>query len=185
MPRRPPPEAGPADPKDWVCLAEVGAPKGVRGAVRLNCFNEHPADVASYGPLHAGPGGRALKARVLETPKPGHVVVAIEGVADRDAAAALTGTRLYVPRSVLPPPDADEFYHHDLIGLAVVHVDGRALGRVANVLDHGAGTLLDVAGPEGRPGFVLPFTRAAVPVVDLAGRRMVADPPPGLLDDDA
>ena len=182
MPRRPPPEASLADPGNWVCLAEIGAPKGVRGALRLNCYNENPADVVRYA-LHAGPGGRVLKARILETPKPGQLVVAFEGVTDRDAAAALTGTRLYTPRSALPPPDEDEFYNHDLIGLAVVHVDGRTLGRVAAVLDHGAGTLLDVEGAPGTRGFVLPFTREAVPTVDIAGGRIVADPPAGLLDD--
>jgi 16S rRNA processing protein RimM len=182
MPRRPPPEASAADPGTWVCLAELGAAKGVRGALRLNCFNENPADVVRYT-LHAGPGGPVLKARILEAPKPGQLVVAIEGVNDRDAAAALTGTRLYTPRDALPPPDEDEFYNHDLIGLAVFHVDGRELGRVAAVLDHGAGTLLDVEGAEGIKGFVLPFTREAVPTVDVAGGRVVADPPAGLLDD--
>jgi len=124
-----------------------------------------------------------LKARILETPKPGQLVVAFEGVTDRDAAAAMTGTRLYTPRAALPPPDEDEFYNHDLVGLAVVDVDGRALGRVAAVLDHGAGILLDIEGAEGIKGFVLPFTREAVPTVDIAGGRIVADPPAGLLDD--
>lgn len=182
MPRRPPPEANAAGPRDWVCLAELGAPKGVRGALRLNCFNEKPADVVRYA-LHAGPGGPVLKARILESPRPGQLVVTIEGVNDRDAAAALTGTRLYTPRDALPPPDEDEFYNHDLIGLAVFHRDGRELGRIAEVLDYGAGTLLDIEGAEGFKDFVLPFTRQAVPTVDIAGGRVIVDPPPGLLDD--
>jgi 16S rRNA processing protein RimM len=182
MPRSLPPEASPADPREWVCLAELGAPKGVRGALRLNCFNETPSDVVRYA-LHAGPGGRVLKARILENPKAGQLVVAIEGVTDRDAAAALTGTRLYTPRAALPAPDEDEFYNHDLIGLAVVHADGRVLGRIAGVMDHGAGILLDVEGAKGIRDFVLPFTRQAVPTVDVAGGRVIADPPPGLLDD--
>lgn len=182
MPRRPPPEAGAPDPKDWVCLAEVGAPKGVRGAVRLNCFTEDPAGLERHA-LHDGPGGRVLRLRILEAPKPGVLVVRIDGISDRDAAAALTGHRLYVPRSALPEPEEDEFYHHDLIGLEVRHADGRLLGRVTGVMDHGAGTLLDVAGPEGGAGFVLPFTRDCVPVVDIAGGRVVAEPPPGLIDE--
>ena len=182
MPRRPPPEAGSPDPKDWVCLAEFGAPKGVRGAIRLNWFNEDPADLERHA-LHDGPGGAVRRLTILESPKPGQLVVRVEGVADRDAAAALTGHRLYVPRDALPEPEEDEFYHHDLIGLEVRHTDGRLLGRVAGVMDHGAGTLLDVAGTDGGAGFVLPFTREAVPVVDIGGGRIVADPPPGLLDE--
>jgi 16S rRNA processing protein RimM len=171
--------------KDWVCLAVVGAPKGVKGAVRLTCFTEEPENVAAYGPLSVGPGGRLLTFRIVEpATKKDQVVVAIEGVADRDAAAALTGARLYIRRADLPQPgDPDEFYFHDLIGLKVRHVDGRELGTVQAVQDYGAGIFLDVLPSGARATFVLPFTLDAVPEVDVAGGFLVADPPAGLLDD--
>lgn len=177
MARRALPEAGRPDPRDWVCLAVVGAPKGVRGAVRLTCFTDRDEDVLAYGPLHAGPGGRALVARLLEAPKPGQVVVAIEDVGDRDAAARLTGQRLYVPRDRLPEPEADEFYHHDLIGMTAEDPEGRPLGRVHAVFEHGAGDILEIVEADGRSTFLVPFTREAVPEVDLAGRRLVVVPP--------
>jgi 16S rRNA processing protein RimM len=182
MPRSRPPEAGPVDPKDWVCLAVVGAPKGVRGAVRLTCYNENPAEIGSFGPLHAGPGGKAFAVRVIETPKPQQVVVKITGIEDRDAAAALNGTRLFVPREAMPAPEEDEFYHHDLIGLAVEHVDGRLLGRVRAVIDNGAGHVLEVLDPDGPDSVMIPFTLEAVPSVDLSAGKVLVDPPLGLID---
>ena len=183
MPGRAHPEAGAAGPGDWVCLAAIGAPKGVRGAVRMACFNEAPARIADFNPLHAGPGGRPLRVRVIETPGPGRVVATVEGAEDRDGAAALNGTRLYVPRGRLPETGDDEFYRHDLIGLPVEHVDGRLLGTVRALLDYGAGDVVEVLGRDRRGSFLLPFTRENVPVVDVEAGRIAVDPPEGALDD--
>jgi 16S rRNA processing protein RimM len=172
--------------KDWVCLAVVGAPKGVKGAVRLTCFTEEPENVAAYGPLSVGPGGRRLSFRIVEpATKKDQVVVAIEGVTDREAAAALTGARLYLKRADLPQTgDPDEFYFHDLIGLEVRHVDGRELGIVKAVQDYGAGIFLDVLPDGARATFLLPFTLEAVPEVKVEAGYLVADPPAGTIEDD-
>ncbi|MEC8846168.1 MAG: PRC-barrel domain-containing protein, partial [Pseudomonadota bacterium] len=83
----------------------------------------------------------------------------------------------------LPAPAADEFYHSDLIGLAVVHVDGRQLGQVIAVHNHGAGDLLEVAPLADASGW-LPFHAAAVPAVDLTAGVITVDPPLGLLPGD-
>lgn len=175
----PPNQAGLADKAgsvDKVCLAAVAGAHGVRGLVRLKTFTERPEDVAAYGALSDEAGTRSfrltLKGWAKDLP-----VVAIAGVNDRNAAQALRGTRLYVARAALPPPDEEEaYYHADLLGLAVEDMDGRPLGRVRAIYDFGAGDLLEVAGPDGRVR-VLPFTKAVVPVVDLDGGRLVADPP--------
>jgi 16S rRNA processing protein RimM len=103
-------------------------------------------------------------------------LVRIEGVADRDAAARLTGTRLYVERSALPPPGEEEYYLADLVGCRAVDEAGVALGTVAAVHDHGAGAFLEIARP-GRGALLVPFTRASVPGVDLAARRLTVSPP--------
>jgi hypothetical protein len=97
-------------------------------------------------------------------------------------AAALTHLRLFVPRDRLPPPEDDEFYASDLVGLAVVDPAGLALGTVSAVVDYGAGDLLEIARP-GAPNVLLPFTRAFVPGIDVAAGRLVADPPGGLFDE--
>jgi 16S rRNA processing protein RimM len=152
-----------------VLVGEIGRPHGVRGLVHLRSFCAAPADIALYGPLSDGEGRRFAIEWL------GNGLVRIEGVADRDAAARLTGTRLYVPRDRLPAPEEEEFYLADLIGLTAFDAAGTALGTVRAVEDFGAGAFLTVQGEEGE--VLVPFTRAAVPVVDLAARRVVLAPP--------
>ncbi len=158
----------------WVCVGVIGKPKGVRGAVRVTTYTARPGDVVAYGPVHDGPRGRVLALDLRETVK-GGVVVAIAGVNDRDAAAALRGIKLYVPRSALPDPDGGEYYHADLIGLRAELADGGAFGTVHAVHNFGAGDILEVTRADGTPE-MLPFTRAVVPEVDLAGGRVVVAP---------
>jgi 16S rRNA processing protein RimM len=158
---------------DRVLLGVFGRPHGVRGLVRVQSFTADPADIAAYGPLADEAGARTFALRVVQRGE--RPVVAVEGVADREAAAKLTGTRLYLARDRLPAPDDDEFYHADLIGLAAEDTAGRRLGTVASVNDHGAGAFLEIE--TGAQPLLLPFTRAAVPVVDLAARRVVIVPP--------
>ncbi|MEX2643329.1 MAG: ribosome maturation factor RimM [Acetobacterales bacterium] len=165
-----------------ICLGSIGAPHGVRGALRVNSFAGHPEDIAAYGPLSDEAGTRRFTLRIVGRAKD-QLVCRIEGVDDRDAAAALRGTRLYVERELLPPAeDEEEFYHADLVGLRAELGDGTAFGTVLAVVNHGAGDLLDVVREAG-DSVTVPFTRAAVPVVDLAGGRVVIDPPPGLLEE--
>ena len=163
-----------------ICLGVIGAPRGVRGELRIKSFTGEPAALAGYGPLTDESGRREFRLRVIESQ--GDMLVArIDGVGDRDAAEALKGVRLYVARSVLPAPEADEYYQADLIGLRAETADGEALGTVRAVEDFGAGPLLDLALADGR-SVLVPFSRAVVPEVDMAGGRVVIDPPPGLLD---
>jgi 16S rRNA processing protein RimM len=153
-----------------VMVGEIGRPHGVRGLVRLRAFTEDPAAIAAYSPLTDEAGTK----RYAITLKGGDIA-AIEGITDRDAAQRLTGTKLYVERDRLPPPDDEEFYLVDLIGLAAVTEAGDALGTIRAVEDHGAGAFLIIAGAAGE--HLLPFTRAVVPVVDIAGGRVTVVPP--------
>ncbi len=160
---------------DLVCIAAVAAPHGVRGALRLRCFTADPASVAAYGPLHDRDGTELFAVRVIGRAK-GGVIVAAAGVTSREQAEALRGRELFVPRAALPAPGEDEFYYADLIGLAVLDPEGRPLGRVSAVTNHGAGDVIEIARP-GAPPLLVPFTHAAVPQVDLAGGRIVVAPP--------
>jgi 16S rRNA processing protein RimM len=101
-------------------------------------------------------------------------------VTTKEQADALTNVKLYAPRSRLPALPDDEYYHADLMGLEVVDTGGVVLGHVKSVQNHGAGDLLEVHGPELKTSVLLPFTLDAVPTVDLAAKRVVADPPEGL-----
>jgi 16S rRNA processing protein RimM len=160
-----------------VCVAQFGAPHGVRGEVRLKSFTADPMAVAQYGPLESEDGARRFEILGLR-PAKDMLIARLKGVADRNAAEALRNQRLYVAREKLPAADNDEFYHADLIGLAAVSVDGRALGTVVAVQNFGAGDLLEIA-PPGAPSVLLPFTKATVPEVDIRGSRLVVDPPEG------
>jgi len=161
-----------------VCLGAVAGAFGVRGEVRLKSFCAVPEDIAAYGLLESEDGTRRYEVRLVQAVK-GGFAARLSGVATRAAAEALRGARLYADRAALPPPAEDEFYHSDLIGLEVRDTGGALLGRVRAVHDHGAGDLLEI-DVAGGPSVLLPFTRAAVPLVDLAAARIVADPPEGL-----
>lgn len=158
-----------------VCVGVVVGVHGVQGAVKVKAFTEDPADVGAYGPVEDEAGQRRVRLRVIGAAK-GVVIATLQGVTDRNAAEALKGARLYVPRQRLPQPEEDEFYLSDLVGLRVEHEDGSDFGTVKAVYDFGAGDVLEVARPNGRLE-MLPFTKACVPVVDVAGGRLVVAPP--------
>jgi 16S rRNA processing protein RimM len=143
--------------------------------VKVKSFTEDPMSIAAYGPLY-DEQGRAFALKLTgKAAKDSIVIARIDGVADRDAAAALKGRRLYAPREALPAIEAeDEFYASDLIGLTVEDGGGKDHGTVADVQDYGAGPMLVIRGERA---FDLPFADAFVPVVDLVRRRIVIDLP--------
>jgi len=165
---------------DRVCVAQIGAAHGIRGEVRLHTFTDDPMTVARYGALETEDGTRTIEIAGAR-PANGFLVARIANVDDRNAAERLKNVRLYVRRDRLPAlDDADDYYHADLIGLAVVGGDGRDLGAVAAVHDFGAGDLLEIRPAIGGPTVMVPFTKAVVPVVDLQAGRLVVDPPVGV-----
>jgi len=179
---RRPAKTGPAaTPADYVALAEIGAAHGVRGAARLRVFAEEAETLTDCGPL-ALSDGRTIEITRLET-SGGKLIAWFSGIPDRTAVETLRGETLWLPRARLPEIDEDDtFYHVDLMGLAVIDAAGTVLGTVKSVQDFGAGDLIEVARPDG-PSVYLPFTRACVPEVDIAGGRLVATPPDNLFDD--
>ena len=165
-----------------VCVGRIAGAHGVQGWVRITSYTEQPEDVGAYGPVSDDKGKREFELKVMRMAK-AHVLARIPGVEDRNAAEALRGVRLFVPRDRLPEPPNDEFYYDDLVGVGVETVDGTALGAVVSVQEFGAGEMLEVGKPRGRT-ILVPFTRDIVPVVDLEAGRIVIDPPVGLLDED-
>ena len=158
----------------------ITAAHGVRGLVRVKPFTADPAAVTAYGPVGDEAGRRRFALTLLNRHKD-QWLARIDGIDDRNAAEGLRGTGLFVDRSALPPPDDDdEFYHADLIGLAVVLPDGSRIGQVRAVHDFGAGDLLELTADDGRI-VTVPFTREAVPEVDLSAGRVVVVPPEELM----
>jgi 16S rRNA processing protein RimM len=157
-----------------VCVGVILGAHGLKGAVRIKSFTERPVDVAAYGAVEDEAGLRRFRLRLVGETK-GAVMAQIEGVGERNAAEALKGLKLYVARSTLPPPEEEEFYCSDLVGLAAALADGTPMGKVKAVYDFGGGDIIEIDGPNG--ALMLPFTKAAVPLVDVAGGRLVIEPP--------
>ena len=163
-----------------VCLGQIGAAHGVRGEVRLHSFTAEPGAIANYGPLETE-DGRVFAIETLrpaKSPAGHHFVARFSGVADRDAAARLANTKLYVPRDRLPEPEEpDAFYHADLVGLNVVDRAGQKRGTVVAVHNFGAGDLIEVRPDAGGKTELVPFDEINVPAVDVASGTIVVDPP--------
>ena len=168
-------------------VGRIGRPHGVRGQVTVEVRTDDPD-------LRFAPGSTLL----TEPPARGPLTVAGmrwhsgvlllqltgpdgEEYLDREAADTLRNTQLLVPVDELPElADPDSFYDHQLVGLAAVLPDGTPLGEVTGVRHEG--TELLVVGRAGGGELLVPFVTAIVPTVDLAGGRVVVDPPEGLLD---
>jgi len=160
---------------DRICVGVVTGVHGLKGLVRVKPFTETPEAIAAYGSVETEDGSRRLELEVANRAGKGQIAVRVSGVTDRDAAEALKGQRLYVRRERLPAPETDEFYHADLIGLAVQRSDGEKVGTVRGVYDFGAGDVLEIVDETGAL-IMVPFTRDAVPQIDIAaGNVVVAD----------
>lgn len=171
---------------DRICVGAFAGSFGVRGEVRLKSFCAEPAAIAGYSPLFSEAGDRTFDVTLTGTLKNGFAAK-ISGINNKEDADALRGVSLFVDRDRLPGLPDDEYYHTDLVGLSVFDTGGRELGTVCKVLNHGASDLLEIQGPGLKDTVLLPFTLAVVPTVDLATRRIIADPPAGLFpenDDD-
>ena len=170
------------DPIGKVCVGAIAGAFGVRGEARLKSFCADAEAISDYAPL-TDRDGREYDVRLTRAVK-GGFSARLSGVTTREQAEALKGVRLYAPRHKLPTLPTDEFYHADLIGLPVYDGGGVKLGKVRAVHDFGAGDILEIVDPSLRQPAMLPFTREAVPIVDLAAHRIVADPPAGVFPGD-
>lgn len=165
-----------------VCVGAISGAYGVKGELRVKSFCAVPQDIERYTPLTNEDGSMTYALAILRPIKNGFAARIAE-VATKEDADALRGTQLYASRDQLPGLPDDEFYHADLIDLKVYDTGGALLGHVKTVQNHGADDLVELQLSGTSTTVFLPFTKAAVPTVDLAAGRMVADPPDGLLPD--
>jgi 16S rRNA processing protein RimM len=162
---------------ELVLLGRISGAHGLKGEVKIAAFTAEPEDIAAYGPLTSADGSRIFEIASLRSAGGGAIIARLRGVSDRDAAEKLRGTELYVARASLPPPDAGEYYHSDLIGLTAVSPSGETLGEVTGVQNFGAGDLLELRVAKGRQTELVPFESTHVPHVDLeAGRVIIVRP---------
>ncbi len=151
-----------------VTLAAVAGAHGIGGEVRLKLFAETLDSLKRYTVFDAD--GRTLTLKSLRPDKIGAVARFAE-INDRNAAEALRGTVLSVARAALPPLAEGEYYHADVIGLAVFTTGGEAIGHVRAIENYGAGDIIDVERPDGRT-FMVALTGVAAPEI---GETVVID----------
>ena len=150
-----------------ILVAQAAGAFGVRGELKLTAHTADPLSLMDYSPL-CDETGRAVLTLTTGRANKGGLVARAREIATREEAEALRGLKLYVDRGLLPPPDEEEYYLADLIGLEARAPDGAAIGRVKSVADFGAGDLLEIEPALGGPTWWAPFTRAGVPEVNLA-----------------
>jgi 16S rRNA processing protein RimM len=168
---------------DRLTVGRIGKPQGIRGEVTVEVRTDVP-DVrfAAGAVLLTDPPERGPLTVDSARDQNGRLIVAFTGVPDRNAAESLRNTMLLVDAGDIPPSDdPDEFHDTELVGLVADLTDGSSLGEVTDVLHLPHGDVLVVRRPEGTEVLV-PFVKAIVPDVDLVARRVLVDPPPGLLD---
>ncbi len=169
-----------AAPGRMVVMGVVVAPFGVRGSVKLRPYSQAPDALLRHATwwLREAEGRAWREVRQVAGRMHGDALIAeLAGVETRDAALALKGSEIGVPRESLPAPAAGEIYQADLVGMTVVNRDGATLGEVSGFAEHGAHPLLRVARPEGEPGpeRLVPYVPSIVLQVDAAARRIEVD----------
>ncbi len=167
-----------------VVVGRIGRPHGIRGQVTVETRTDEPDERFAPGAALSVDG--PVKELVVERTQwhSGRLLVTFRGIEDRSQAEAVRGLLLHVERAEdETPDDPDEYYDSTLLGCAVELTDGSIVGEVTDVVHLPAQDLLAIRTPDERDVLV-PFVAAMVPTVDVAGRRIVIDPPPGLLDPD-
>ncbi len=161
---------------EWVELGRIGSPYGVLGWMHIQSFTEPVEGVLEYPlwGLRLGPGVQTSY-RLVEGRVQGRgLVVRLEGVPDRDAAALLRGALIEVRRSELPPPGKREYYRSDLVGFAVRNLEGVELGRLDHFVDGAASAMMVVVGTDE---YWIPAIPQYLRKVDLEGRALSVDWP--------
>ncbi|WP_084420922.1 ribosome maturation factor RimM [Henriciella litoralis] len=150
---------------------------GVRGDVRVKSFTEDPEALFELGPLLSDKSAEILEPRKAR-PGNDHFIVTPSKTRQKEEWDSLKGTLLHVPRNMLPPPDDDEFYVEDLIGLNAIDAQGARIGAVKTVMNFGAGDLVEITPVDtSAASYFVPFTLADVPEVDFeAGTVTILDP---------
>ena len=178
----PPGDASTAPDPTAVAVGDIVAAHALRGQVRVRAYQPPAPSLTAGRDVLLEHRGVWREAHVVTAGRHGHglVLVTLDGVHDRDAAEALVGARVLVRQADLPPPEPDEFYHHELLGFRVVTDDGRELGTVAETMVTGLNDVWVVR--DGRREHLIPVIADVVHEIDRTARRITIHPMPGLLD---
>ena len=170
------------DKNERIVLGRISGVHGIKGVVVLRSFTQDPLAIGEYGPLYVGDSDALLEIEHM-SPHKGDFLVRFFGIEGREAAEKLKGVELSVDKSKLPQnDDEDGFYFADLIGLTVKQ-DGKEVGKVIDVVNFGAGDLVDIEFEGRKKSELLAFNEASVPVVDIAGGFIEVCPPDWMFEE--
>jgi 16S rRNA processing protein RimM len=176
------PKGGTNDP-DWVTVGNIVGVFGLRGEVKVEPWSSFPERFAKTEILFAGP--KHTPYRVLGAhPHKQHILLQLEGITSVEAAERLLGQALSIPAEQIHELPDDSFYLHDLIGLEVVHTNGRKLGIVKDVLVTGGIDLFVITSKRSGQDMLLPAVKEFIKSINIPSGVLEVDPIPGLLDDD-
>jgi 16S rRNA processing protein RimM len=175
--------AAPAELTELVAIARIARPQGIRGEVIADLLTDFPERFAQLNEVHMARPDGALERRKLESSRlhGGRVVLKLAGCDTRNEAESLRDARVLVTRAQLVKLPADTYYDFDLRDCVVSTTTGQPVGKVVEVQKYGAAPLLVVKSDEGKE-MLIPLTNSICPEVDVAQKRIVIDPPEGLLD---
>jgi 16S rRNA processing protein RimM len=171
-------------PDRLILMGVFGAPQGVGGEIRVKSLTKEPSAIGGYGPLTDKGRARAFAFETLRPLKDDMLIARVAGVSSREAAEALKGVEIFARRDQLPPPNEDEFYYDDLVGLEALDAAGTRIGRVVSLMNYGAGDVLEIAPAQGGETLLLPFTKRVAPRVDFDAGRIVIEQPGEVEDED-
>jgi len=165
---------------DMICVAEISGVHGIKGMVKLRIFIEDHDNIEEYMPLYDSTGKKEFNFYDI-APHKNDYLAYVEGVEDRNQAEKLARTKLYISRDLLPETEEDEFYYTDLINLTVKNTEDEEIGSIVNVVDFGAGELLEILHKEKNKTFYLQFKNEFVPKVDLENKFVTVNIPDGFI----
>lgn len=157
-----------------VCVGVICSANGIKGHVKIKSFTENQEDILAFHRLYDPISGRVFKLSVVSSRKDA-LIAKIEGVTDRNEAETLHNTKLYIDRSELPEIPENEFYHTDLIGLLVEDSMGVQLGKITNVMNFGAGDIMEIRNESTNKEEYYPFNKDFVIDVKLQNGIVVVN----------
>jgi len=168
---------------DLVMIGEIVKPHGIRGEVKVYSYSERPENFKYYKKviLQEPAGSRKETHSIIKSREQGKVaILQLQGVASREAAAKLQGSKVWLKKADFPKLDSDEFYWHQMIGLQVFTDSGRKLGKVSSLFATGAHDVLVVTG--GGREYLIPAKKEIIKEINGREKKLLISPPPGLLE---
>jgi len=156
-------------------IAKIGAPHGIKGHVKLKIFLEDISLLKKLKPLQFQ-DGEIIEIGNIKIQGKSHVAY-IKNINNRNQAEVLKNKTIYAQSSLLPPPDEEEFYYSDLIGLDARNESGESIGTVKNVMDFGAGDIIEILYNDSKKTELFPFTNQIIPVINIADNYIIISQP--------